>query len=235
MRDIPRVAVIATHNRPAELVRCLRAIGPQCHYVIVIDNASVPPVDDLMVHDEATRECDGARATRVIRDEEQPPNLSRLWNLGLERAAASLSDGSMPFDVAVINDDAIPPPGWWDAVSETMRANGAAAGSSDPFGQLMSGTAQVWRADAPASVATRLAGWAFILRGELGLRFDERLRWWYGDDLISLRARELGGVVHIGGYPVPNTGANASTVGVLAEQAGRDRATFVQITGRQPW
>jgi glycosyltransferase involved in cell wall biosynthesis len=235
VREIPRVAVVPTHNRPVELERCLRAIGPQCDAVIVIDNASTPPVEQLDAHVSATADACNYVTTRVIRDEEQPPNLSRLWNVGLACATASVSNGAMPYDVAVLNDDAVPPPGWWDAVSRSMRAHGAAAASSDPLDSLPPGGSTIWHGDAPMAVVTRLTGWAFILRGELGLRFDERLRWWYGDDLISLHARERGGLVHVGGVPVPNVCANQSTVGALAEQAGRDRATFVQITGRQPW
>lgn len=229
---IPRIAVVATHNRPAELRRLLNALAPQCHAVFVVDNASTPPVPPMDVW------SDGAHQLRVhlIRDEEQPPNLSRLWNVGLDAAREYVRGGDyIGHDVAVLNDDAVPPPGWWDAVSGAMRTHSAAAASACPFDSLPPGGIRMHFSDAPHSVTTRLAGWAFMLRGELGLRADERLRWWYSDDLLSAQARGLGGVVHVGGVPVPNTGANSSTVGVLAEQAGKDRQTFVEITGRQPW
>jgi hypothetical protein len=241
---IPRVAVVATHNRPAELARLLDAITPQCNKVFIIDNASTPPVcypgGRLWGVGMDDPHCPGASLitrVEVIRDEEQPPNLSRLWNVGLDAAREYVRGGDyVGHDVAVLNDDAVPPPGWWDAVSGAMRLHGADAACADPFDRLPPGTSWELHADAPMAVTTRLAGWAMLLRGEWeGARFDERLRWWYQDDLISLRAREAGGLVHVGGFPVPNTGANTSTVGVLAEQAGRDRATFVEITGRQPW
>jgi hypothetical protein len=233
---IPRIAVCATHNRPAELARLIEAIAPQCEHIVIIDNASDPPVPKIPI-DEWPVGRGGTEHScwiKVVHDGEQPPNLSRLWNVGLD-IAAQLHRNTPKYDVAVLNDDAVPPPGWWDAVSGAMRREDCAAGSSDPFDQYTGEVTVVHRGDAPMSVATRLAGWAFILRGELGLRLDERLRWWYGEDELSLRAREQGGVVHVGGFPVPNTGANTSTVGVLAEQAGRDRRTFVDITGRQPW
>ena len=239
--DIPRVAVVATYNRPAELARLLDAIAPQCSAVVVVDNASDPPVSLPRRHwgpGGPGVEYIGM-VQHVIRDEEQPPNLSRLWNVGLDFArqwAWADAVEPEPYDVAVLNDDAVPPPGWWDAVSGAMRRHGADAASSCPFDSLPLGGSQLWDRYAPISVTTRLAGWAMMLRGEWGgARFDERLRWWYADDLLSLRAREAGGLVHVGGYPVENTGANSSTVGVLAEQAGRDRATFIEITGRQPW
>lgn len=237
MTDIRRVAVVATHNRPAELARLIAAVAPQCDHIVIVDNASDPPVPRYEIADwPAGRSGEPMSCwVKVVHDDEQPPNLSRLWNVGID-IAYRLHRRTSEFDVAVLNDDAIPPPGWWDAVSGAMRRLGAAAGCADPFRDtLPAGAAVVYGADAPMSVTTRLAGWAFILRGELGLRADERLRWWCGDDLLSLQARERGGLVHVSGFPVPNTGANSSTTGVLAEQAGRDMQTFVDICGRRPW
>lgn len=231
MSEIPRAAVIATHNREAELMHCVEAIRPQVDVLVVVDNASTPPVH---YHDF---DEDTGLPTYLIYDPEQPPNLSRIWNVGLTRVRRSFEASLIrAWDVAVLNDDAIPPPGWFDAVAGRMRELDCYAASSDPFDQLAPGLYARYGPGAPCSVVTRLAGWAMMLRGEWeGARFDERLRWWFGDDELSLRAREAGGLVHVGGFPVPNTGADSSTRGVLAEQAGRDRATFVQITGRQPW
>lgn len=178
----------------------------------------------------------GSAPVVVLRDVEQPPNLSRLWNRGIDNARLACQVfNELEWDVAVLNDDAVVPSNWWDAVSGVMRALNAPAASADPFDRLQFGQYQLHGPNAPMSVHTRLAGWAFMLRGEEELRADERLRWWYADDLLSLQARERGGLVHVGGVAVGNTLANSSTVGVLAEQAGRDRQTFVDITGRQPW
>lgn len=232
--EIPRVCVVATHNRPVELARLLDAIAPQCNAVVVVDNASDPPVTIETLGPAAF-----SSSTRIyiIRDEEQPPNLSRLWNRGLDRARFLIDPLiGEPYDLAVLNDDAVPPPGWWDAVSGAMRSHGADAASSCPFDSLPAGGSQLWDRYAPATVGTRLAGWAMMLRGEWkGARFDESMRWWCSDDDLSLRARQAGGLVHVGGYPVPNTGADSSTVGVLAEQAGRDMARFVEKHGARPW
>lgn len=241
---IPRIAVVATHNRPAELTRLLAAITPQCNKVIIIDNASTPPVCypggrlwGVGMDDPGCPGTSLITRVEVIRDGEQPPNLSRLWNLGIDAARDYVRGGDyIGHDVAVLNDDAVPPPGWWDALTTEMRIGSAVAASSDPFGAFPPGYRQWYGPDAPMSVVTRLAGWAMLLRGEWeGARFDERLRWWTGDDDLSLRARQAGGIVHVGGFPVPNTGADSSTVGVLAEQAAKDMETFVQIHGRRPW
>lgn len=248
--EIPRMAVIPTHNRPAELQRCVKAIAPQVSGIIVIDNASDPPVrvGDLYAAVElAPHAYDhlgwDPPMIRVFRDEEQPPNLSRLWNLGLDDVARACRNvGIEAWDVAVLNDDAVPPPGWFDAVSTAMRDHDGemdcppVAACSAPFDDLAPGQVRHWGAGATPSVFSRLAGWAHILRGEWeGARYDEKLRWWFADDDLSLRARLAGGLVHVGGFPVPNTGADSSTTGLLAEQAGRDRATFVAKHGCQPW
>jgi hypothetical protein len=226
---IPRYAVIATHNRPAELARAVAALAPQCPLIIVIDNASEPPampvVPGAIIH--------------MMRDDEQPPNLSRLWNLGLDEAARlagawDLVDESGAYDVAIVNDDAVPPPGWFDELSGAMRKWGATAASSTPF-EHGAGYVEMHGPGATPGVHNRLTGWAFVLRGEAGLRFDESMRWWCGDDDVSMQARRAGGLVHVGGYPVPNTGANSSTVGMLAEQAARDMQTFVDKWKCRPW
>ena len=132
----------------------------------------------------------------------------------------------------MLNDDAVPPPGWWDAVSGAMGDTGCAAGFSDIWGTLHA-PRPMTRAD--GDIMTRMCGWAFMLRGEVGLRLDERFRWWWGDTDLDWRAREAGGVVMVPGYPVGNTLANTSTVGALAEQAGRDRAAFIEKWGYAPW
>jgi hypothetical protein len=235
---ILRGAVVATHNRPRELRRCVEALAPQVDALVVVDNASDPPVDlpqRIPGGRADPRDVDTVRV-HVLRDPEQPPNLSRLWNLGLDFLAGYFAGGDVDgYDVAVVNDDATVPEGWFTALAGPMRFHGAAAASHGEFigpewGEVMYGPS------APMSVLTRLAGWAFILRGEWdGARFDERLKWWYSDDLLSLRAREAGGLLHVGGLRVSNEHADKSTTGALAEQAGKDRATFIEITGRQPW
>lgn len=69
-------AVIPTHDRPAELLQTIASLGLPPDRVLVIDNASTPPVADI--------------AAQVVRDEEQPPNISRLWNIGWTGRASRL-------------------------------------------------------------------------------------------------------------------------------------------------
>lgn len=245
---IPRSAVIATHNRRAELYRCVEALAPQCSHILIIDNATDPPLG----HDEqdAVRLLGCADPAMcvvdVIRDPEQPPNLSRLWNLGIDRVAHRwrtfcLTLGVAPrWDVAVVNDDATVPPGWFDALSREMRRfdEVKAACSCPPFDELPPSAFRAYGPTAPMGVHSRLTGWAFVLRGEWeGARFDERFRWWCGDDDISLRARLAGGLVQVGGFPVPNEHADQSTYDnpFLSAQTAVDMAVFVEKWGKRPW
>lgn len=227
---IPRIAIIPTYNRPDELARAVEALAPQCSLVVIIDNASDPParpvVPGAIIH--------------LLRDDEQPPNLSRLWNVGLDTVrdlvhGMDLLDESHQWDVAIVNDDAIVPPGWFDTVAKAMRQTDCVAGSSTPFDMPLPNSAVYTERDEPPGVHNRLTGWAFVLRGEAGLRFDESMRWWCGDDDMSMQARRNGGLVHVGGYPVANTKANSTTVGVLAEQAAKDMQAFVDKWGCRPW
>lgn len=245
---IPRIAVVPTHDRPAELRRLLDALAPQCHAVFVIDNASTPPVSLprswpltpdrgwLPVDIDAALQLGGGPSMRVhvIRDEEQPPNLYRLWNVGLEAAADYVRGGDVTgYDVAILNDDADVPPGWWNAVSGPLRAHSTAVVGCTGAYEPVSGPQL--RTAPDNDLYGRMTPWAWVAKGEAGQRADERFRWWWGDTDWDWRARALGGVLTVPGPVVRNTGANTSTVGALAEQAGRDRATFIELHGRAPW
>ena len=71
-----RFAVVMTHNRPELLRQTWEAIGPQVEMVIILDNASDPPVDHRFLHAAGWR-------TAVVKVPDQPPNLSNLWRLGI--------------------------------------------------------------------------------------------------------------------------------------------------------
>lgn len=227
-REIPRLAVVTTHNRPAELDRIVRSLRHQVDVIIVVDNVSSPPVQR---HDfkRITGECD----MLVVIYYPHPPNLYEMWNTGLATAQAwAIATGELRYDVGVFNDDADVPPGWFDAVSHALRGEDVAAASSHIFGDRQ----DVQFHNVPGgSIVDRMCPWAFVVRGELELRADEDFRWWWGDTDFEWRCRQSGGVIIIPGFTVANTLANSTTVGALAEQAGRDRETFQQKWGGCPW
>jgi GT2 family glycosyltransferase len=190
----------------------------QVDMIIVIDNASDPWVSNVNA--------------LIYRDPQQPPNLSRLWNLGLTLAAGSaMAFRAETWDVAILNDDAEPYPGWMDKVCAPLREQGAAASCVMPVGQLLihgPGTAP--------GIGTRVSGWAFALKGEQGFRFDEQFQWWCGDDDLSMWAREEGGgLAIVPGPEVPNSLANGGTTGELLAQTAIDMQRFVDKHGKRPW
>jgi len=220
-----KFALIPTHNRHLDLTNTINDIRPQVNQIYVIDNGSEPPVHELLCGDGYNLDN-----VVIIRDSEQPPNLSRLWNLGLDQI--SMVTGGQ-YKVAVLNDDTRIRPGWFDAVTEAMDRTGAVAGCSSPWdGRL---TQELLKTQPDADLMNRMVGWAFVLRGESHLRFDERMRWWWSDTKMDWDARRAGGMVIIPSHRVDNLYPNASTTGVLAEQAGQDRLTFQRIEGWNPW
>lgn len=162
------------------------------------------------------------------------PNLSRMWNIGLDQAYhLAESRGEEDFIVAVLNDDISLPAGFMRRLGEAIQLGGAAAAFPDQ-NRVGSG---VLTAVGPVPLHMRMCGYAFALRGSLHLRADEDLQWWYGDDDLDWRARQAGGVVRVAGLHVAHHDPNGYTSRrpELHEQAGRDRATFAQKWGMTPW
>lgn len=231
-------AVIPAHNHQDTLIPLVVEMVTQVDLVIVIDNASDPPISHpalfaarMLAHGG---EVGAVGRMWLWRDAEQPPNLSRLWNAGLSACAADAKRrGLAEWDVAILNDDAVVPPGWMAAIREPMRATGAAAACTWPSGGQ--------HLETGGHSTRHLYGAAFVLRGELAAKAgdplwaDERLRWWGQDTDLGLRAQINGGTLRVPGPLVPNLRANQSTVGELAEQAGRDRETFREIYGWYGW
>ena len=214
--DVPRYAIIPTHNRPQLLLALVASLGRQADAVVVVDNASAPPVDA----DALCKTAPGV-VVEVIRDDEQPPNLARLWNVMLDRCAELAKHaGQDAWDVAALNDDAVLPATWYGTVATALREHPTAAlAHTTP-------TTPALLTELRNDPGNRMCPHAFVTRGELGLRADETMRWWYFDTDFDLSARQVGGVLSVPGPRVINARANSTTVGVLAEQAHKDRDTF---------
>lgn len=233
--QVPRFAVVPTHNRPERLRALVGALGLQCDHIIVLDNASEPPVDETALKDAA-----GDATVTVLRDPEQPPNLSRFWNVLFQQAAMIALQAQKKgfgalnqprWDVAVFNDDAIVPAGWYDICSTVLRGHPTAAVAH-------TGATPVHRHELlnayPYPREKRMCPWAFVVKGELGLRADEQFRWWAGDDDFARQAIDAGGVLAAPGPLVINAHAVQSTRGELAEQAQRDLEAFAAKWGGTP-
>lgn len=229
MSGLYRAAVIPTRDRHDMLDDCINSVIDQVDYVIVIDNESAPPIDPTPWHGKV-------KVAHVTLD---PPNISRLWNLGIvlaERAAreAAAREDPVEWDVAVLNSDVVIPPGWIDTLSTAMRSTTAVLAYPDQHG----GQQQILHTRAePIDLRQRITGYAYMLRGETGQRLDESMAWWFSDDDLDWRARITGGALLVPGIPVEHRAPNVSTHErpELLEQTGRDRETFARKWGRTPW
>ena len=219
----PRYAVIPTNMRDC-LQQCVEAIDSQVDKVILID----------------TRD---GYAGGVFNDRyfylphRGEKNISRWWNHGLDYAEKHHTHAlnndlvtSAKFDVAVLNDDAIVPEGWFDAVSGAMRQMGVAAGCSGGHSMPVLHTQN----QAPP-LATRMQGFAFILAGELGLRADEQFIWYCGDDDLGRRAAIAGGMVMVPGMHVNHLYPNQQVNDLLASAIPGDMQRYVDKWGGRPW
>lgn len=218
---IPRYVVITTYERPD---MCLDAINT-CHdadVVLVVDNGTNKPMPEP--GDEKT-----LTPYYLLRDDQQPVNLSALWNEGLAWCEEDAKQtGATEWDVAIINDDVLLPEYWLTNVQGEMRRTPAVAACTGP-------TTILHTQPGPVPLHLRMTGWAFMLRGETGLRVDETFQWWFGDSDLDWNARQNGGMLMFSG-PVPeNRCANGYTTGERAAQAGRDHAAFLAKWGMTAW
>lgn len=217
-----RACVILAHNRQDMLDQCIDAIWNQVDEILVIDNASDP---EMKVRDEGEHVI-------VHRVPDQPPNLARLWNHGLDFFVEEYE--GYPFDVAVLCDDALVPIGWFEAVQKAMRNNNCLIGCSNPWGSFHD---PIVKRQPDKDIAHRMPGWAWIMDGTRTIRADERMQWWWLDTDLDFRARLNGGTVMISGFPVANQQPNAFTNARpdLAGRAGEDGVVFASIWNERPW
>lgn len=214
---VPTYAVIPTHNRLPQLTSLVTSLRGAANRVIVVDNASSPAMrlEDLAQPNSGTD-------VSVIYDSEQPPNLYRLWNVAFNVAELfAAMDNAAEWNVAVFNDDTIISDGWVQAVSSALRTSSAVVACGSENHSQTSPFLKTELRRFP-----RMTPHAFMFKGESRLRADEQFRWWWGDDDFAAQAVVKGGVLIIPGFIAINSCANSTTVGELAEQAGRDGETF---------
>jgi len=224
-----RYAVIPTYNRPDVLLRSLAAATAESDYVLVLDNGDDPA---LMVTPPKL-ESSGWGLLQVPM---RPPNLSHLWDVGITLAARDARYRDLQqWDVAVLNDDAIIPPGWYHTLSTRMRETGCAAASTGLLDGTPTGNAIIHRTPGTTALSQRMQGHAFLLRGEADLRPDRNLQWWCGDNDLDMQARAWGGTLVMAGLPVQHLYPDQSTRGELAARTGIDMAYFVEKWKFRPW
>lgn len=230
-----RYAVVPTRDRPEDYADCLAAIAPQVDAVIPVFHVTEETGEYITKILRSYTIKEGAEELYYggfmrVQDSDRavfpepykagvgvycidPPNISQMWNLGLGMAHEHAA--GEPYDVAVLNDDVIVPPDWFERVSTEMQLTP----------NLRASAGCVHR---PAD--HRMTGYAFILNGDDGLRADEQFQWWWGDSDLEMQARRLRGVVFAGGEDVEHRRPNSTTVGRLAEIAAEDGLRY-----REKW
>lgn len=233
---VPRYAIIPTRNRHEQLISLLRQLAGQVDFVYVIDNASDLPLSSLWLRMQVPDV-----KTIVHRDDEQPPHLYKMWNTAFNVIEMTVKAfGEKLWDVAVLNDDTSLPANWYDNVAGALfRTTESLKHLNVPaiactYTQTTAGMSHL-KTQIDGNIMTRMCPWAFVVRGELGLRADEKMHWWWGDTDFEWQAIQAGGVLMLPGEAPLNTLANSTTCGALAEQAGRDGETFALKWGRRPW
>lgn len=208
--------LITTHNRHAMLSDLLSDVDRS--RTVIVDHASTPPV-----------EADVAAVVRCP----CPPNISHLWNLGLDKIAELAGP---VHNVLVCNDDLRIPDGTVDTLAAALRQSEATVAYPDMAGTLRAGQVELRNVPGPYNVFTRMAGYCYMLRGERNIRADERLVWWYGDDDIEWRAALTGGTLRVGGVTVQHLTPNESLSNpALAAQVALDREVFIAKWEKPPW
>jgi glycosyltransferase involved in cell wall biosynthesis len=183
----PTYAVIPVRDRHELTTALIPQLGLPSERIIIVDNGSTMPAREVF-----------AGAARVIEHPER--NISAMWNAGLELASAEQPG---PHNVALLNNDLRVPPEFLVGLANGLRAapnhliaypdheRRLPAGVCDPVG--------------------RMSGFAFMVRGESGLRLDPQFVWWYGDNDLEHRARRGGKVVCVGGVYLEHLESNAAT------------------------
>lgn len=212
---VPTWAVVPSNGR-SYLKGCLDALAPQVDGIVVVQNGD----DDIFVPVDV----------HVVRDTETDMNISRWWNLGIDAIAAK---GLRKWNTLIVNDDVVIPVGLVETLSARMRACTAVVAYPNQHDHHHA----LWREPGPVNLFHRLTGYCYMLRGEVGLRLDESMKWWASDDDLDWRARELGGSLLIPGHPVVHHAPNGSFLHhpELHEQAAQDMETFAKKWGMRPW
>lgn len=134
-------------------------------------------------------------------------NISTTWNMILDEAERLA--GGKPYYVAILNDDALVDPDWFDTLVEAMERDGS-AGASGPR--------------APAK-ARSIFGGAFIVKGGLGIRLCGLMRHYYSDDEVQKLCQRNGGFSIV---------RSARAVNRLADQSTRTSAE-IQRVNNEDW
>lgn len=158
-----------------------------------------------------------------------PLNLSKKWNHGLDLAAGTAwLNHETEWNVAILNDDLKVGPDFLGLLGAGLRSR-KDIGVTYPNIEHPLKVGEVGRTQGDGGDGRTLTGWAFMLRGEEGFRFDEQFEWWYGDSDLEKQVRASGRwAAAVGGCEAVHLNATQSTRGELLQVAKDDEARFAK-------
>lgn len=169
---LPTYAVVASKDRPGMLETLRAQLEGQVTDSFIFDNGygdeDVPALA-ILAHDWP---------------------LHRMWNTGLDMAAQAA--GGKPHNVLVVNDDVEVPNEFCAQLEAGLRAHDDHWIAYPNWRELDVEPGHVARTESDGMAGQTMSGWAFMMRGETGLRFDERFSFWYGDTDLERQVREAG-------------------------------------------
>jgi hypothetical protein len=135
----------------------------------IINESQISPEKIVIVHTVESEPIEGVNNIWDL----DPVNIHRWWNRGIDVARTFGADY-----IAVLNDD--------------LRLK------NNPINKIAYGMKKL---DAvlgyPLPYTGHLPGYCWVLDIKSNIRADETFRWWYGDDDIRMKAKEIGEVVYI--------------------------------------
>jgi len=146
---------------------------PRGYLQDIIKDSQIPLDQIVIVHTIESEPIEGVRNVWDL----DPPNIQRWWNRGIDIARANGGDY-----IAVLNDDLLLENNPINTIAQAMRDNDAILGFPHPHS---------------GNGLTHVAGYCWVLDLKSGLRTDETLRWYFGDDDMLLQAVAIGKVINV--------------------------------------
>jgi hypothetical protein len=146
---------------------------PRGYLEDIIRDSQIPLDQIVIVHTIESEPIEGVRNVWDL----DPPNIQRWWNKGIDIARANGGDY-----IAVLNDDLLLENNPINTIAQAMKDNDAIIGYPHPHS---------------GNGLTHVAGYCWVLDLKSGLRTDETLRWYFGDDDMLLQAIAIGKVINV--------------------------------------
>jgi hypothetical protein len=146
---------------------------PRGYLQNIIKDSQIPLDQIVIVHTIESEPIEGVRNVWDL----DPHNIQRWWNKGIDIARANGGDY-----IAVLNDDVLLEDNPINTIAQAMKDNEAILGYPHPHS---------------GNGLTHTAGYCWVLDLKSGLRTDETLRWYFGDDDMLLQAVAIGKVINV--------------------------------------